>query len=99
MIFDPLAKTISHAGQRYAPTPHVWAYLSTLAAHPGWLYTREQLLSAAGAGFSYPRTVDAQIKRARINFRAMGWPEVIMSRWGEGYCWSQDHPARFVTPG
>lgn len=97
MIFDTRAKTISHAGHRFAPTPHQWAYLSTLAAHPGWLYTREQLLSAARAEFSYPRTVDAQLKRVRIKFRAMGWPEVILSRYGEGYLWSQDQPVRIVA--
>jgi len=97
MIFDRKTKLIMFQEQWLAPTPQQWAYLSTMAAHPGWLYTREQLLVAGKNEASFDNTVDSQIKRVRIEFRKRGWdPKYVRTRWGEGYYWSPDMKPTFV---
>lgn len=65
MIINARAMSLSNDGKRFLPTPYQWHILEAMARHPGWVYTRAQLLRAAGAEASDERSIDVQIKRIR----------------------------------
>jgi two-component system response regulator BaeR len=69
-------------------TPVEFRLLSTFLAHPGWVFSRSQLVEALYADFRVvsDRTVDSHIKNLRKKIRTIrSEPEVIRSVYGLGY--------------
>jgi two-component system, OmpR family, alkaline phosphatase synthesis response regulator PhoP len=67
LVVDQDGRTVSVAGVPVVLTRTEFEYLATMAAHPGRVYTRMQLMEAAqGAAYEgYERTVDAHMKNLR----------------------------------
>lgn len=80
--------TVSYQGVAIDLTPTEFNLLATLAAHPGRVFTRLQLLETTqGAAYEgYERTIDAHIKnlRAKIEKDAKA-PQFIETVFGVGY--------------
>jgi two-component system alkaline phosphatase synthesis response regulator PhoP len=76
------------AGRRVELTKTEFQILATIAAQPGRIFTRAQLLDAVkGVAFeSYERAIDAHIKniRRKIEPRA-GTPQYVLTVFGVGY--------------
>jgi len=69
-------------------TPVEFRLLSTFLAHPGWVFSRRQLVEALYPDFRVvsDRTVDSHIKNLRKKIRTIRpEPEVIRSVYGLGY--------------
>lgn len=68
-------------------TPTEFEMLATLAAQPGRIFSRGQLLSAAhGVSFeSYERAVDSHIRNLRRKLEQIGGGELIVTVHGVGY--------------
>jgi two-component system OmpR family response regulator len=81
------------AGRRVDLTPTEFQLLATLAAQPGRIFTRSQLLDAVhGVAFeSYERAIDTHIKNIRRKLepdpRA---PVHVLTVYGVGYRFSDD---------
>jgi two-component system, OmpR family, alkaline phosphatase synthesis response regulator PhoP len=76
------------AGQRVELTPTEFHLLSTLAAQPGRVFTRGQLLDAVhGVAIeSYERAIDAHVKNIRRKLEPIpGTPRYILTVHGVGY--------------
>lgn len=82
------AHTVMRYGEQVELTPTEFSLLATLAAAPGRVFTRLQLLEAVqGAAYEgYERTIDAHIKnlRAKIEPDAKN-PHIIETVFGVGY--------------
>jgi two-component system catabolic regulation response regulator CreB len=67
--------------------------LKTLVGHPGWVYSREQLMDMAWdePEASFERTVDSHIKNLRSKLRALepGCDPIVTHR-GQGYSLKED---------
>jgi two-component system response regulator BaeR len=75
-------------GQPLELTPVEFRLLSTFLAHPGWVFSRSQLVDALYTDFRVvsDRTVDSHIKNLRKKIRTIRPdPEVIRSVYGIGY--------------
>nr|WP_122011815.1 response regulator transcription factor [Maliibacterium massiliense] len=84
---DINAYEVTLNGQRIACTPKEVEVLYTLAAHPGQVFGREQLLNALW-GYDYSgdaRAVDTQIKRIRQKLPQQETPWCIRTIYGVGY--------------
>jgi len=69
-------------------TPVEFRLLSTFLAHPGWVFSRSQLVEALYADFRVvsDRTIDSHVKNLRKKIRTIRpEPEVIRSVYGLGY--------------
>jgi len=69
-------------------TPVEFRLLSTFLAHPGWVFSRSQLVEALYADFRVvsDRTIDSHIKNLRKKIRTIRpEPEMIRSVYGLGY--------------
>ena len=88
MRIDGLARTVTVEGANVALTRTEFDILTTLATHPGRVYTRMQLMeSAQGDAFEgYERTIDAHVKNLRRKLgddpRAPRWVQTVI---GVGY--------------
>lgn len=82
------AYTVTRAGERINLTPTEFKLLSTMAALPGWVFSRMKLLEATqGAAYEgYERTIDAHIKnlRAKLELDPKN-PRYIETVFGVGY--------------
>ena len=67
LTVDPRRRSVTIAGDRVDLTRTEFDLLATMAAHPGRVYTRAQLLEiVSGEAFEgYERTIDAHIKNVR----------------------------------
>lgn len=80
--------TVMYMGRELEMPPKELELLHFLAAHPGMVFTREQLLEQVW-GYDYfgdSRTVDVHVKRLREKLtegEKMGW--MIKTVWGVGY--------------
>ena len=87
-VVDDERCTIHFRGVALELTRYEYRLLKVLAAKPGRVYSREQLLSAAweDPGASLDRTVDAHVKTLRAKIRAVA-PDVdpIQTHRGLGY--------------
>lgn len=86
---DTQAHTVARSGSEIDLTPTEFNLLVELAAHPGRVYSRLQLLEATqeGAAFEgYERSIDAHIKnlRAKIEPEPKS-PQYILTVFGVGY--------------
>jgi len=88
LTMDPLRHQISWAGQAVSLTVTEFLILEALAARPGVIKNRNQLMDAAYDDdvFVDDRTIDSHIKRLRRKFRAID-PDfaAIETLYGAGY--------------
>jgi two-component system, OmpR family, alkaline phosphatase synthesis response regulator PhoP len=83
------------AGRRIDLTPTEFQLLATLAAQPGRIFTRSQLLDAVhGVAFeSYERAIDTHIKNIRRKVEAdPRVPRRVLTVYGVGYRYSDETP-------
>lgn len=87
LTIDPAARTINAAGRPVELSRLEFDLLRTLAAEPGRVFTREELLRVVW-GYSTAarsRTLDAHIARLRAKLRAAGVEHQLVSVRGVGY--------------
>ncbi|RJX19887.1 MAG: DNA-binding response regulator [Desulforudis sp.] len=86
-IDSPKRKVFVH-GVEVDLTAKEFDMLQLMAAHPGRVYTRENLLEAVwgSAYYSDLRTVDVHIRRLREKLEGNSKkPEWVLTKWGVGY--------------
>lgn len=89
------------AGEPISLTPTEFNLLAALAAQPGRVFTRLQLLEAAqGSAYEgYERSVDAHIKNLRAKLeREPRQPEYIETVFGVGYRFASEKTRQKKTP-
>lgn len=87
-VVDEERHVIAFRGVALELTRYEYRLLKTLAARPGRVFSREQLMAAAweDPGASLDRTVDAHIKTLRAKLRAVaGGTDPIQTHRGFGY--------------
>lgn len=69
-------------------SPNEYKIICLLAAHPGRIFSREQIMNRVWTepGFSTERTVDTHIKTLRSKLRGISEEAVIETHRGFGYC-------------
>ena len=85
---DPQEFTVTQAGVVLELTPTEFSILATLAEHPGWVFSRLQLLEACqGVAYEgYERSIDAHIKNLRSKLGDDSKdPQYIETVFGKGY--------------
>ena len=88
LAVDPAGRSVHVDGKQISLTRTEFDLLATMAAHPGRVYTRMQLMEAAqGFAFEgYERTIDAHVKNLR---RKLGddpkGPRFVQTVFGVGY--------------
>ena len=85
---DPQEFTVTQAGEGLELTPTEFSILATLAEHPGWVFSRLQLLEACqGVAYEgYERSIDAHIKNLRSKLGDDSKdPQYIETVFGKGY--------------
>jgi len=89
LVFDLDKKQLSQNGQDIPLTPHEYALLNTLMAHPGRVYSREELLDRLypqGEAFVVDRVVDVHIGKLRQKIEPdLSQPSYILTVRGMGY--------------
>lgn len=88
LTLDAPAKTIAFYGQPLALTRLEYCILHRLLSRPGQVFSREQLLNAAGiaADANYERSIDSHIKSLRAKLAAINAEEQpIKTHRGFGY--------------
>jgi DNA-binding response OmpR family regulator len=85
---DPQEFTVTQADEVLDLTPTEFSILATLAEHPGWVFSRLQLLEACqGVAYEgYERSIDAHIKnlRSKLGDDSKN-PLYIETVFGKGY--------------
>lgn len=78
---------VSRDGHPVNLSPTCFKLLEILTARPGYVYSRESLLSRVWGGdvFVEPRTVDVHIRRLRKALNARGGKDLIRTVRGAGY--------------
>lgn len=85
LIINPKKHEVTAAGKKVALTATQFRILMTLAAKPGWVFTREQLIEELW-GYDKPildRTIDVHIQHLRTKLGKAG--ELIRNIRGVGY--------------
>jgi DNA-binding response OmpR family regulator len=88
LTLDKGRLTVSRGRERVELTPTEFELLATLAAHPGRLFTRAQLLDAIRGSDtdSFDRAVDAHVKNIRRKIeRDPRNPRYLLTVYGVGY--------------
>lgn len=86
-------KTIAYQQQLLQLTRYEYCLLTTLLAQPGRVFSREQLLTAAGVTVDagYDRSIDSHIKTLRAKLRQINpAAEPIKTQRGFGYCYQPE---------
>ncbi|MFI5255101.1 MAG: response regulator transcription factor [Candidatus Limnocylindrales bacterium] len=90
---DAARMRVSVAGRRVELTPTEFRLVATLAAQPGRIFTRAQLLDAVhGVAFeSYERAIDAHVKNIRRKLEPdPRTPRYLLTVFGVGYRFAED---------
>lgn len=92
LVDHPQQCRMTYQGHELELSPHEYRLLSVLLAHPGRVYSRQQLMQAAwdSVGSALERTVDAHIKSIRAKLRAVeptqgAEDELLITHRGFGY--------------
>ena len=89
LLIDADKRLVSYCGSALTLSKYEYEILALLAARPGQVFSREQLMSRIWQepSASLERTVDAHIKNLRAKLRAVR-PDVdpIVTHRGTGYC-------------
>lgn len=84
----PINRQVLYKGEAVEMTAKEFDLLALLAAHPGRVYTRENLLEMIWGYqfFGDIRTVDVHVRRIREKIESdPSSPRYIMTKWGVGY--------------
>jgi two-component system catabolic regulation response regulator CreB len=95
-VVDESRCAIAFCGKELALTRYEYRLLKTMVAHPGRVFSREQLMTQAWEEpeASFERTVDAHIKTVRAKLRAVrAEPDPIQTHRGLGYSIRREHEA------
>ncbi len=96
LAIDEARRSIRFYGQLLELSRYEYGLLKTLAARPGVVFTRDQLLDLVwdDASESIDRTVDAHVKTIRAKLRAIA-PSLdpIRTHRGTGYALAEDMPS------
>lgn len=88
LVIDNLKRKVTVDGKGADLTAKEFDILATLAANPGRIYTRENLLETIW-GYKYfgdVRNVDVHVRRLREKIEPdPAEPEYVLTRWGMGY--------------
>ena len=89
LVLDPVARTVTLAGQPLALTSREFDLLAFLVAHPQTVYTREELLSAVWDWeYGDLTTVTVHVRRLREKVEVdPSSPRRLVTVWGVGYRW------------
>jgi two-component system response regulator MprA len=87
LVLDPAAHALVVGDQRRALTPTEFRLLAALAARPGKVLRRAELIAAGwpDGAIVHPNTLDAYIARLRRKLRSTGASEGIETARGVGY--------------
>jgi two-component system catabolic regulation response regulator CreB len=94
---DDGKRSIQYYGQTLDLSRYEYGLLKTLIARPGFVFTRERLLSLVWDDDtdSLDRTVDAHVKTLRAKLKAVAPSlEPIRTHRGVGYALAEDLPAK-----
>lgn len=88
---DPARRTTTLDGRPVELTPTEFTLLTTMAASPGQVFSRGQLLDALGTDYEgLERTVDSHVKNLRAKIEANPRrPEFVLTVFGVGYKFSE----------
>ena len=95
LVLDPPRMRAELGDRQVELTPTEFQLLATLAAQPGRIFTRSQLLDAVhGVAFeSYERAIDTHIKNIRRKLeRDPRVPRLVLTVYGVGYRFADDRP-------
>jgi len=93
LVLDPPRMRVELGDRQVELTPTEFQLLSTLAAQPGRIFTRSQLLDALhGVAFeSYERAIDTHIKNIRRKLEPdPRVPRLVLTVYGVGYRYADD---------
>ena len=98
ILLDRVARDVKREGISVELTAKEFDLLELLMAHPGRVYSREQLLDKVW-GYEYQgdyRTVDVHIRRLREKVELVpASPQYILTKWGVGYYFKgEERPER-----
>jgi two-component system, OmpR family, alkaline phosphatase synthesis response regulator PhoP len=87
LVIDPARYQVTRAGTPLELTPTEFTLLNTLAATPGRVFSREQLLDALGPDYEgLARTMDSHIKNLRAKLEDNPrQPRYVLTVFGVGY--------------
>ena len=87
LVIDQSAHKVSVDGSSVDLTPTEWGILTTLAATPGRVYARSELMNRVrGYEFASERAVDSHVKNLRRKIEAdAGAPQIVVTVLGAGY--------------
>jgi DNA-binding response OmpR family regulator len=95
LVLDPPRMRAELGDRQIELTPTEFQLLATLAAQPGRIFTRSQLLDALhGIAFeSYERAIDTHIKNIRRKLEPdPRIPRLVLTVYGVGYRFADDRP-------
>jgi DNA-binding response OmpR family regulator len=95
LVLDPPRMRAELGDRQVELTPTEFQLLATLAAQPGRIFTRSQLLDAVhGVAFeSYERAIDTHIKNIRRKLEPdPRVPRLVLTVYGVGYRFADDRP-------
>lgn len=93
LLIDVARMRVERAGSPIELTTTEFGLLSTMAASPGRIFTRSQLLDAVrGIAFeSYERAIDSHVKNLRRKIEPVpGEPRYVLTVYGVGYRFADD---------
>ena len=101
LVIDTERRRVRYYGRALELSRYEFGLLQTLAARPGRVYSRDELLGLVWdqPGDSFDRTVDAHIKTLRAKMHAIAPRlEPIRTHRGVGYAFADDLPADPSAP-
>jgi two-component system catabolic regulation response regulator CreB len=96
IVVDEGRRQIRYYGRLLELSRYEYGVLKTLAARPGYVFTRDVLLERVwgGESESIDRTVDAHVKTLRAKMKLIARDlEPIRTHRGSGYALAEDLPA------
>ncbi|HNS12492.1 MAG TPA: response regulator transcription factor [Bacteroidia bacterium] len=94
LCIDPEKRKVTLKGEKIELTPKEFDLLYLFMCNPGKSYSREALLNSVwGYEFSgYEHTVNSHINRLRTKIESdLSNPHYILTTWGVGYRFTEDH--------
>lgn len=88
LVIDEVRKELSVSGRKVHLTPTEWGLLAALAARPGRVYSRAELVNwVRGYEYEgYERTIDTHVKNLRHKIEADPQsPQIVQTVLGSGY--------------